>query len=339
MRVESAWRPTCRRAGMPCRPSGAPRRICPVPSCGALCGPWPRRSRGRRGRGGRRRAARSGQSAMIAPTSRSRAAQPSRRRPMPGASESSTVEWHSAQVMPTQRNCWPVIVEESAHADDRIELEECKRRGGIVEIDTALAQRFPQLRRQGIGVHLEPERKRRLRAQAGTDATICASGDGLVQTQRVTPESLVAESVLTEYPASAFHHLERVVELYVDPASPTLLGSLCQRPESVPRPGFPAGWQLRESSYGGRRTGRVRGSRASADDYSSARRSRTLRDHSIAALAEELENAYRDSPEIPPPSAARRTASAMRSCLDRGNGYVEILSPSAGGTDPPLRAA
>ena len=38
---------------------------------------------------------------MILPTSRSRAAQPSSRRPMPSASESSTSLWHSAHVMPT----------------------------------------------------------------------------------------------------------------------------------------------------------------------------------------------------------------------------------------------
>ena len=39
---------------------------------------------------------------MIAPTFRSRLGQPSSLRPMPGATESSTVEWHSAQVTPTR---------------------------------------------------------------------------------------------------------------------------------------------------------------------------------------------------------------------------------------------
>src|SRR5262245_58428820 len=41
-----------------------------------------------------------GASEMIAPTFRSRLAQPSRRRPMPGANESSTVEWQNAHWMP-----------------------------------------------------------------------------------------------------------------------------------------------------------------------------------------------------------------------------------------------
>ena len=43
-----------------------------------------------------------GASATIAPTFRSRFGQPSSRRPMPLTKESSTVEWHSAHVMPIE---------------------------------------------------------------------------------------------------------------------------------------------------------------------------------------------------------------------------------------------
>jgi hypothetical protein len=43
-----------------------------------------------------------GASEMIVPTLRSRFGQPSRRRPIPGANESSTVEWQTAQVIPTE---------------------------------------------------------------------------------------------------------------------------------------------------------------------------------------------------------------------------------------------
>src|SRR6266545_2227942 len=43
-----------------------------------------------------------GDKATMAPTLRSRLGQPSRRLPMPGAKELSTVEWHSAQVKPTR---------------------------------------------------------------------------------------------------------------------------------------------------------------------------------------------------------------------------------------------
>ena len=41
-----------------------------------------------------------GDSATIAPTFRSRFAQPSSRLPIPGANELSTVEWHNAHVTP-----------------------------------------------------------------------------------------------------------------------------------------------------------------------------------------------------------------------------------------------
>ena len=47
-------------------------------------------------------ASRAGDRAMMAPGLRSRLGQPSSRLPMPGANELSTVEWHSAQVMPTR---------------------------------------------------------------------------------------------------------------------------------------------------------------------------------------------------------------------------------------------
>ncbi len=40
----------------------------------------------------------------MAPTLRSRLAQPSSRCPIPGAKELSTVEWHTAQVIPTERS-------------------------------------------------------------------------------------------------------------------------------------------------------------------------------------------------------------------------------------------
>src|SRR5512138_1879604 len=52
-----------------------------------------------------------GDSAMIAPGFRSRFGQPSRRLPMPGANELSTVEWHNAQVVPTWVSVsWPLTV-------------------------------------------------------------------------------------------------------------------------------------------------------------------------------------------------------------------------------------
>ena len=47
-------------------------------------------------------AASAGDSAMIAPGFRSRLGHPSSLLPIPGANESSTVEWHRAQVTPTR---------------------------------------------------------------------------------------------------------------------------------------------------------------------------------------------------------------------------------------------
>src|SRR5437773_460297 len=48
---------------------------------------------------------RTGERATIAPTFRSRFGSPSSRRPTPGATELSTVEWHRAHVMPSRLMC------------------------------------------------------------------------------------------------------------------------------------------------------------------------------------------------------------------------------------------
>ena len=125
-----------RRAGRPCRRGGARRRTSPAPSSRARPARWPRRRRA-----GRRRGGRLGASAMIAPTSRSRFAQPSSRRPMPGAKESSTVEWQSAHWMPIERGC-PSPSKKPVTPTTAFEPEQRERRRRIVEVDLAA----PELR-------------------------------------------------------------------------------------------------------------------------------------------------------------------------------------------------
>ena len=52
---------------------------------------------------------------------------------MPGANESSTVEWQSAHWMPTL-TMLVVAVEEARDADDGVQLQQRQRRGGVVEV-------------------------------------------------------------------------------------------------------------------------------------------------------------------------------------------------------------
>ena len=86
-RRDQRRRRPARWAGTPCRPGTARRRTCPDPRRRAPCAPSPRRCAA-----ATRPAAGSGTRPMIAPTLRSRLAQPSSRWPMPGANELSTVE-------------------------------------------------------------------------------------------------------------------------------------------------------------------------------------------------------------------------------------------------------
>src|SRR4029078_8028531 len=69
--------------------------------------------------------------------------------------------------------------------------------------------------RHGIDVDLEAELERRLRAQPRTDTAVRLAGDRTMQAERVAPESLVAERVETEDPATAqdFHEAVREVAL------------------------------------------------------------------------------------------------------------------------------
>src|SRR5215468_9075173 len=73
-----------------------------------------------------------GDSATIAPTLSVRLGQPSRRRPIPVVVESSTVEWHSAQVMPTVARWLFELLKLNAVIG--VELQQFDRDRGVVEV-------------------------------------------------------------------------------------------------------------------------------------------------------------------------------------------------------------
>src|SRR5690606_16225160 len=107
------------------------------------------------------------------------------------------------------------IVEEAAHADDRVERQERQRHGGIAQIDTSAPQGLHELRRERIDVDLQAQPEGRLRADARADAAVIASGDRLVQPQRAAPEIFVAEIVEAEDLAAALQRVEDVLPVNV----------------------------------------------------------------------------------------------------------------------------
>ena len=90
---------------------------------------------------------------------------------MPGANELSTVEWQSAHWMPIDL-ILPLLVEDAGDADHGVELEQCERGRGIVEIHLAARERALQRARQRVDVHLESYGQRRFGRDAGSDAAI-----------------------------------------------------------------------------------------------------------------------------------------------------------------------
>jgi len=67
------------------------------------------------------------------------------------------------------------------------------------------------VRRHCVDVDFQTDGKRRLRTDAAADTTEAAARDRAVQVQRVGPELLVAERVVSEDPAPFVDHLSCVV--------------------------------------------------------------------------------------------------------------------------------
>ena len=150
-----------------------------------------------------------GASDTIAPTLRSRLAQPSRRLPMPGANESSTVEWHSAHWMPIDFTL-PSASAIAVTPTTALSLSSAMVVAGSSRFDLARLELLLQRVGQRVRVDLQADGQRRLRRDARADAAVLLAGDRLVQPQRVAPERLAAEGVEAERLPPFVQHLLRV---------------------------------------------------------------------------------------------------------------------------------
>src|SRR6059058_3136274 len=128
-------------------------------------------------------AGRTGERATIVPTFKSRFGSPSSRRPTPGATELSTVEWHRAHVMPSRLMCRSAVTWASTPTTASRRSSYRRRRTG--EIGTG-----EEAGRQRRRIDLETHRQRCRRRHAGLNH--------LVQVQRVGPERLVAKGPVSK---------------------------------------------------------------------------------------------------------------------------------------------
>ena len=116
---------------------------------------------------------------------------------MPGANESSTMEWQDAQVRPTDVSRPPrskkPLTPTTAFSFSNASVTAGSFRSTLPAL-IAAAVSF------GIAAEstLSPAAKRCLRAEARADAAVLRSGDRAMQLQRVAPEGLVSERVLAE---------------------------------------------------------------------------------------------------------------------------------------------
>ena len=108
---------------------------------------------------------------------------------MPGATESSTVEWQSAHVMPS-RVMWLSASTVACTPTTAFNLSSATVVAGLVR------STWPEdARRQRVGIDLQPD------GESGQWVDMLL--DNLVQSQRVGPQLFVAERIEAEY-APAF---------------------------------------------------------------------------------------------------------------------------------------
>ncbi len=146
--------------------------------------------------------------ATTAPTLRSRFGQPSRRLPMPFAKESSTVEWHSAHVMPTL-----VILSPSNTPftpTTALARSSSSVVSGLSRLTAPSCSTSTRMRRDLAHVDLQSGLQRLSRRETCSDAALLLAEDRLVQAQALAPEILAAERVVAEGLATFLQHAPRV---------------------------------------------------------------------------------------------------------------------------------
>ena len=126
---------------------------------------------------------------------------------MPGAKESSTVEWHSAHWIPIDSSV-PRLAEKPGDAHDRVQLQQRERSRWIAQIDAALLEFPHQRKRQRLHVDFEADAERSGRIDSRSDAAIFGAGNRLMELQRVAPERFVAERVEAKRVAPFVDHVE-----------------------------------------------------------------------------------------------------------------------------------
>src|SRR5262245_26681043 len=128
-----------------------------------------------------------GAAATIAPTFRSRFGQPSSRRPMPLANESSTVEWQSADWM-ARPVIFLVLLSKMPVSPTTVRAKQLLSGLRPVEIDRAGLQGLQENARQRADVDLESELQRLPGGDPGPRAAQLLPGDRLVKTELSAPE-------------------------------------------------------------------------------------------------------------------------------------------------------
>jgi hypothetical protein len=97
-------------------------------------------------------------------------------------------------------------VEETCDANDRIELQEGKRGGRIIEVHGTVSETLPKGCGERVQIHFQPNSECGSGTHARTNSAQFGACDGLMKPEGATPESLIAKSIEAESAASLIEH-------------------------------------------------------------------------------------------------------------------------------------
>jgi len=109
-----------------------------------------------------------------------------------------------------------LLVENSGNANNRIQLQQRQRRGGIIEIALTFLQRLHKRRRKRIDIHFQPHRQRRCGTNSGTHTAKLCPFDRLMQMNRIASKRFIAERIKAKnFPATIGQAFRVIVSIVI----------------------------------------------------------------------------------------------------------------------------
>src|SRR5207253_8256387 len=102
-------------------------------------------------------------------------------------------------------------IEKTGHTQNRVQLEQRKCCGGIIQIDIPFLKSRYQAGGKRVHIHLQPDGESGCRTNSRSYSAQFCSFDCLVEVQCVAPKSLIAERIEAKDALALLNHCFRIV--------------------------------------------------------------------------------------------------------------------------------